>query len=127
MASIDYCLRLLKSDSNKLFGEYEQNLLYFYDRVESLKNIPVFYNIKDTLQSKFFAYDPGKIVIITKNTALGSDELSKILRDDFKIETERKFDNYVIALTGICDTKAGFTRLADALLGIESRGTVPLL
>jgi len=119
MASMDYCLRLLKSNGDKLFAEYEKNLSFFYDRVKNLKNLSVLYNVIDTRQLKFFTYDPGKIVIITKNTAPGSDGLSKILREEFKIETERKFDNYVIALTSICDSKEGFIRLADALLETE--------
>jgi len=115
MASMDYCLRLLQSDGNKLFYEYEQNLKDFYNRVSGLKHLSVFYNRINIPNPKFYNFDPGKIVIITKNTAMNSADVAGILREKFKIETERCFEKYVIALTSICDTKEGFTRLADAL------------
>jgi len=122
MASIDYCLRLLMSDKKKLFGEYKSNLDYFYNCVRHLKKLVVFYDYykKEIPNPQFFDHDPGKIIIVTKNTGISGDTLADLLRIEHKIEIERVYDNYVIAMTGICDTKEGVTRLADALNKIDA-------
>ena len=124
MASIDFCLRLLESESNKLFKEYENNLKIFYNRISDLKNLSVLWQNRDSLRSGhhpgFFDFDPGKIVISTKNTALSGLGLADILRNEHSIEIERVYNDYIIAMTSICDLPEGFTRLADALFSIDS-------
>jgi arginine/lysine/ornithine decarboxylase len=114
MASIDHCLRLLKSDGDKLFHEYERNLTRFYESVKNLKHLK-------TPPSGFFAFDPGKIVVITKNTPLSGSDLADILRNEFIIEIERVYNDYIVAMTSICDHPEGFSRLADALNTIDAR------
>jgi len=124
MASIDYCLRLLKSDSNTLFKEYEQNLKLFNDSISNLKNLSVLchgqYGSHSGFYPGLFDFDPGKIVIITKSTALSGAMLADILRNEYKIEIERVYNEYVIAMTSICDSTEGYVRLADALCAIDS-------
>jgi len=120
MASIDYCLRLLESDKDKLFREYEQNLRHFSESIKGLRTLSVLYHGKDSLPSGFYGFDPGKIVVITKNTALGSAVLADILREEYEIEIERVYDDYVIVMTSICDSTEGFTRLAEALCAIDA-------
>jgi len=124
MASIDYCLRLLKTDGNTLFKEYEQNLKFFSDRVSGLKNLSVLCHGQDGSHSgfypDFFDFDPGKIVIVTKSTALSGAMLADILRNEYRIEIERVYNEYVIAMTSICDSSEGFARLADALCAIDA-------
>ena len=58
-------------------------------------------------------------MILTKNTTLSSTQLADILRNEYKIEIERVYDNYIIAMTSICDTPEGFDRLAGALCAID--------
>ena len=125
MASIDYCVRLLETDADRLFREYEGNLKSFLKRLIDLRKLSV-------LEPKpaFFALDPGKIVIVTKNRtlsdfeqdsfSLSGYELADILRKKYKIELERAYESYAIAMTSICDTPDGFERLADALLSIDA-------
>ena len=115
MSSIDYCLRLLNRDKVRLFDDYEQRLKLFYDDVRGLKNIKVI----DAFDNDFFAFDPGKIVVVTKGTGLSGFVLADILRDEYKIELELAHSNYAIAMTSICDTWEGFTRLANALIEID--------
>jgi len=115
MASIDHCLRLLKSDGKRLFAEYEKNLLDFYERVSSLKKLAVFRKSN----SDVFDFDAGKIVLITKNTAVSGTELMEILRDKYSIELEKATADYAIAMTSICDQTEGFMRLADALYDLD--------
>jgi len=120
MASIDYCLQLLEADANKLFYEYQRSLIDFDDRTKNLKHLTVLCHGNDISHPGFFEHDFGRIVIITKNTSLGSTGLADTLREVHKIEIERVFDNYVIALTSICDTQEGFTKLAEALCKIDA-------
>ena len=126
MASIDHCLRLLMSDKEKLFNEYKTNLNHFYKNVQHLENLIVFpgvfpeeYNTK--INPQFYDHDPGKIVVITKNTKLNGTTLANLLREEHKIEIERVYDSYIIAMTSICDTPEGFTRLANALCTIDAK------
>jgi len=115
MASIDYCLRLLKSDSKKLFAEYEKSLFDFYERVSGLKKLAVFRKNNPNI----FDFDIGKIVLVTKNTSINGMELMDILRDKYSIESEKSTSDYAIAMTSICDRTDGFVRLADALLELD--------
>ena len=80
MASIDHCLRLITSDKSKLFSEYEQNLKRFSEYIMALKRLTVLNCGNDGPHQAFFAYDPGKLVIVTKNTALSGVILADILR-----------------------------------------------
>ena len=119
MASIDRCLRLLKTDAEKLFAEYERNLRRFSEDVMPLKNLSIIGYGRDTADSGFYALDPGKLVIVTKNTALSGTVLSDILRAEHSIELERACADYAIAMTSVCDRPEGFKRLSDALLAID--------
>lgn len=122
MSSIDYCLRLLASDKDELFLEYKLNLTDFHNRVQGLRNLSILChgNSIPTEQTKsFYDFDPGKIVVITKNTAINGVLLAEILRTKYKIEIERACEDYLIAMTSICDSSEGFTRLADALCAID--------
>ena len=119
MSSIDYCLRLLKSDGTELFGEYEDNLSMFGEGVKELKMLTVLYHGNDSLCSNFYDFDSGKIVIITKNSPIRSEVLAYILMREHKIEIEKICVGYIIAMTSICDTSEGFNRLAEALIAID--------
>jgi len=120
MASIDNCLRLLERDSDRLFREYKQKIDDFYNKTRDLQSLSILCHTHSALPCGFFDHDPGRIVISTKNTAISSTELADKLREDYKIEIERIFDNFVIAVTSICDTAEGITRLADALCALDS-------
>ena len=120
MASIDFCLRLIKSDKENLFKDYKQNLQHFSSCIQNLNNITVLYHGENLENSNFYDYDPGKIVIISKKSDINGEALANILRIEYKIEIERVYDNYVIAMTSICDTIEGFYRLAGALCAIDA-------
>ena len=121
MASIDRCLRLLMSDGDRLFGEYKRNLDNFGREAGELKNLTVVCHGADSVAAHpgFFAFDPGKLVIITKSTALSGIMLMDILREEYRIELELAREDYAIAMTSICDSAEGFRRLAGALAAID--------
>jgi arginine/lysine/ornithine decarboxylase len=111
----------MDSTCNELFFDYEQNLRQFRDRISGLKSLAVVYHGCNFINDEFFDFDPGKIVMITRGSSLSGRILAELLRTDYSIEVERVCDNYVIAMTSICDTTEGFIRLADALCEIDNR------
>jgi len=119
MASIDRCLRLLASEKDRVFAEYEQNLAHFGKLIKPLKNLRVICHDSGPPHPGFYAFDPGKITIVTKNTKFSGSMLADTLRADYKIELELACADYAIAMTSICDSKDGFNRLADALVEID--------
>ena len=119
MASIDRCLRLLSSDKERLFRGYESNLDDFSDEIGALKKLIVVNHGKDKNNPRFYAFDPGKLVIVTKNTAISGVELAETLRKDYQIELEMSRPFYAVAMTSICDAPEGFDRLAKALIEID--------
>ena len=116
MSSINECLEIIEN-RKELFSEYRQNLQEFYSKVKDLKRLEILGNIIDKKE----IYDNGKIVILTNKTNITGKQLAKILRNDYKIETEMSNVNYVIAMTSICDTKENFTRLLEVLKEIDAK------
>lgn len=109
LASIDECLRMINKNKDSLFGKYIQNLKDFYKNTKKLKALSVTH------------YDDfGKIIISTENTNLSGSELSGLLRDKYKIETEMSAEAFCLAITSICDTEDNFNRLSDALFHIDN-------
>ena len=128
MASIDHCLRLLSTDKDKLFNEYVSNLEYFDSRITGLQNIHVLCHGNNKKHPGFYSFDPGKIIIslspVAKNmkkTGGSGSLIADILRKECKIEVERVCDDYIIAMTSICDTHDGFKQLAYALCDIDNK------
>lgn len=115
MSSIEKCLGFCESNKNK-FDEYCRNLKIIRKKLENLKNLKI-YDKTDT----DFDYDIGKIVISTANANISGTKLAETLRNDYKIETEMAYSDYVIAMTSVCDTKDGLEKLSDALISIDSK------
>lgn len=108
MASVESCMDFLENNSEK-FKSYEKKLENFY---------------KECFLQKlcFFKTDDlGKIVVLTVNADISGKELKKILHNDFHIEVEMASDEYVIAMTSVCDSKESFDALSQALMEIDSK------
>ena len=120
MASIDYCLHLLKNNGIELFSEYSRRLASFSQQISGIKNLSVLHHDCKAMPNGIFAYDKSKIVVCGKNSGLSGQEITELLRRNHKIEPEKPVEDYVIAMTSICDTDIGFARLAAALKSIDS-------
>lgn len=118
MSAIEKCLDFI-SDNKADFEAYTNRLLDFYNNTNSLKKLLILYNDKSFLEN-CFDYDFGKILISTARTNISGTELAKILREKYKIETEMAYTDYVIAMTSVCDTDEGFSRLKKALFEIDN-------
>ncbi len=117
MSSMEMCFRFIEEQAG-IFESYEKRLADFYRKTGSLKNLQLLYN---RLPENVFDFDRGKLVIMTLGTDVSGHELAELLRRDYRIETEMSADDYVIAMTSVCDTDEGFERLAEALIKIDSK------
>lgn len=112
MASIDECIVLLKNHSEEIFKDYEEKLIRFRKRLESLKHLKL-------LTTEHF--DPSKFVISVKGTNMSSTKLYKTLLEEYHLQMEMLAGSYVIAMTSVADTEEGFERLARALEEIDGQ------
>lgn len=120
MAGIEQCIGLLEQKREELFKEYEERLKLFRDRMGQLEKLRLLTR-EEVRAAGGFDYDPSKIVISAKGVGLTGNRLYYGLLDDYKIQMEMAAKDYVLGITSICDTDEGFVRLAEALLGIDSR------
>lgn len=122
LASIDYCLRWLSKHRASLFTAYLERLGELDRRLNALNRFKLLAHGRDCLNDhpSIYAFDPGKLVISTKDTAVTGTQLAWILRNDYLIEIEMAYTDYVMAMTSICDSAENFTRLTDALLEIDT-------
>ena len=109
MASIDGCINLLEEQGEDLFDRWNERLSGFYKRCEDLKNLKLLSDNGD-----FFGLDKTKIVILTKSGEWLMSELRKM-----GIECEMTAPNYVVAMTGMGDTKEMLSYLATCLLNLD--------
>ena len=119
LSSIDHCLHILTSEREALFEKYKNKLSHFDNNINCLSNIFVLGHNTDFAAAGVFDFDPGKLVVVTKNTNLNGTMLADILRNKYRIETEAAFPRYLLAMTSICDSGDGLTRFASALCEID--------
>lgn len=115
MASVDCCLKLIAREGAYRFGELRRRLDSFYQQVSGLSYMECL-KPKDT-----FAWDDSKILLSGRRLGLSGPELSRLLRQDYRLEMEMAAGHYVLALTSLMDTEEGFLRLFQALAQIEKR------
>ncbi len=114
MSSIEKCLDFCENSKDK-FKEYCNNLKTVREKLKNLKHLKIY-----DKSGTDFDYDIGKIVISTAGANISGTKLAEILRNNYQIETEMAYSDYVIAMTSVCDTKKGFDALSDALISIDS-------
>lgn len=109
MASIDGCINLLIEQGEKQFLAWNERLADFYKKCEELKNLKVLEDDGD-----FFGLDKSKIVILAKD----GDWLANNLRK-MGVECEMTAPGYVVAMTGMGDTKEMLSYFAACLLKLD--------
>lgn len=120
MASIDNCLDFLLNSKEK-FEKYSNRLEDFSDSVKGLRHLTVLCHGNDSVNNhNFYSFDMGKIVICTSGASMNGVELMQILRQKYCLELEMSYPFYAVAMTSVCDTAKGFTRLSYALSEIDS-------
>lgn len=118
MAGIEKSLRLIAGNRTELFATYTRLLAEFYDKTDKLTTLKVL-KTKDFSKNEAFAFDPGKLLLLTGGCMSGA-RLQEILLQKFRLQTEMASGNYLVAMTSVMDTKEGFDRLAAALAEIDA-------
>lgn len=111
MASIDGCINLLEEKGQELFEDWNRRLSEFYKKCESLKNLKI---LSDS--GEFFGLDKSKIVILAKSGEWLMSELRQM-----GIECEMTAPGYVVAMTGMGDTKEMLSYFARCLLNLDKK------
>lgn len=65
--------------------------------------------------------DPTKVLISVQGLSINGQELSKVLRKEFRIEVEMACSSYVCAMTTVADREEDLKRLLSALCAIDQR------
>lgn len=116
MASIDGCMRFLAGDKNKSMNEWSNQLDVARKSLSRLRKLGLFEPKKD---SRVFAYDKSKLVILCSGASTSGVELKNVLRKAYDIELEMASVNYCIAMTGLGDKEDSFSKLIDALFSLD--------
>lgn len=121
MASIDFCVQILREQKEKLFSDYEAALACFDKKVKGLEKLRVLCYGNDNVAKhpELFDFDKGKLVIETNAADITGVQLMSRLRENYGIELEMSLVGYALAMTSVCDTKQSLLKLADALLEID--------
>lgn len=111
MAGIQNSLRLVKERGDILFPQLLEHIAYLRKRTEHLRFLHIL-SLKNS--------DPSKILIfIEQASGRNGHWLYRILLEKYHLQMEMESLQYVLAMTGIADTREGFERLADALQEID--------
>ena len=102
--SVDLCLDYIENNS---FDEYFHSLEQF----RSIKLEKLCIKESD---------DISRIVVSCAETNIGGSELSKLLREEYKIEVEAASKNYVILISTVADSKKALEMLKSALINIDN-------
>lgn len=121
LASAAECVRFLETHAKTAFADCENRLHCFSDNCRTLEKLSVLCKGTDTPENhpSFFAFDGGKLPIVTARTALDGASLLRKLRKDFALEGEMAAVSYALLMTSVCDTDEGFLRLWNALAAID--------
>lgn len=117
ISSIDACIRYSKEYAGEDIKKYLENIREF--RKNKYHNFEIF-DIRNP-DSGVKYLDETKLTICIKNNIIDANLLSKILRNEYKIEVEMSNKNYILAYTSFCDTREGFVRLSLALADIDKK------
>ena len=131
MAGLDLCSRFLKTEGKQAFHAFTCRLKDFYQKTADLKRLqvlPAFPFCAPLVPSEkneqpfisgIWQRDPTKILISDPALHSSGQELSDLLRNRYHLEMEMASGHYVTALTSVCDTDEGFSRLLFALQELD--------
>lgn len=118
MASMDECIRFLENGT-EAFEVYERRLQSLREELGNLRNL----HIEETEM-----YDYSKIIISARGTIrkkTGNRYSGKMLYEEllenYHLQMEMASEEYVLAMTSVCDTEEGYRRLREALFEIDAK------
>lgn len=113
MSSAERCMDLLESRGEELAKLHRERIRRFHSSVSGMKHLRL-------IGDEYGSFDFTKLVIDCHNTYITGRELFDTLRDKYRIECEMASAKYVLAMTSICDSDEGISRLSSALCEIDA-------
>ena len=118
MASLDGCTGILRTKGAELFERWALRLGRFETAIRPLQRLRVLYHGPGGRQEKktgaagalLSLYDPGKILIDAGPAGMDGRELARILREEWRMETEMTQGSLVLAMTSLCDDEDALDR-----------------
>lgn len=112
MSGIDKCIETISD--NTLIDKWGSDVQKLRQGlISSLKKLSL-YEPSDLI------YDTSKLIVMT-NGFISGIKLASVLREEYKIEVEAAFPDYIIAMTGIGDTLPSLLRFKKAIEDIDSK------
>lgn len=118
MASMDACICRVFEKGAADFLTYKKYLQWAREELEGMNHIHLA-GREIVGESGIYDYDRSKLILSLKGLPTGGTEISRILRDQYRIELEMEGADYILALTSVGDTQDGFERLVRALKEID--------
>lgn len=114
MASVDGCINTLNDSEARRWNEN------IYANAEKLKTLNHLHLAINDLPNGCFDFDVSKLTVLTDGRISGY-KLGEILREEYKIEIEMAAPGYIVAMSGMGDSKETISAFADAIDDIDSR------
>lgn len=120
LAGMDRCIQLIENKGMDLFLTFDNHLNLFYSSLKKLKNL---WLLDQSIIGSYGVYDfdLSKLNLFILKQGFSGRDLSRILREQYKMEIEMEAVNYILGISSICDTKEGFHRFSQALIEIDTQ------
>ena len=113
MTSMDISADLMENHGHLLMNEWTQNLTDFYERISRIPGVQT--------MGKMDGLDFTKINLSMGELGITGSQLDKILLEDYNIYIELFTGDWIMAMTGIGNTKNDYDRFANALEDISRK------
>jgi len=113
MTSMDINADILEKHGGVLMKAWTENLTAFYERIAKIPGVRT--------MGKMAGLDWTKINLSLGELGINGAQLDKILLDDYNIYIELFTGGWIMAMSGIGNTKDDYDRLADALEDISGK------
>ena len=113
MAGIDNALNVMKVRGEVLCRQLYDNWQDMCKKLSRLQNLSIL--MPEEKQ------DVGKLLVSVQKTGLSGQQLYDMLLEEYHLQLEMAAPGYVLAMFTVGDSRAGFERLAEALLAIDQK------
>lgn len=113
MTSLDISADILEKHRQVLMEEWTENLTAFYDRIEKIPGVRT--------MGKMEELDWTKINVSMGELGITGAQFDRILMDDYGVYTELFTGDWIMAMSGIGNTKEDYDRFAEALEDISRK------
>lgn len=124
MASVSNCMRLVQEEGRQRLDRLLANRSAFMEKMKLCRYVTVSDGEPDA-EGMHAWRDPCKLVIGIAGGKMTGRELYDILLNRYHLQMEMAAPDYVLAIVTMMDTQEGWSRLADALLEIDSGWEAP--